>query len=71
MYAMPLQERANAFMENVRPFCPFETEPLYFERFIVTVKPNEMVAWPFECLICERSDCPLAKVKKKADLDAA
>ena len=65
MYAMRLQERANQFMENVQPFCPFEAEPLYFERFIVTVKPNEMVAWPFECLICERKDCPLARLAKK------
>ncbi len=64
MYTMPLQERANQFMENVQSVCPFEDQTQYFERFIVTVKPNEMVAWPFECLICERKDCPLARSNK-------
>ncbi len=64
MYAMPLQKRAEQFMESVQPFCPFEDKTLYFERFIVTVKSNEMVAWPFECLICDRKDCPLAHSQK-------
>ena len=56
---MTLQERAHELYENVHPICMRNHSHAFtWERFIITIKNNEVVAWPLECLVCTERGCP-------------
>ncbi|MCD6165592.1 hypothetical protein DRQ15_05465 [candidate division KSB1 bacterium] len=56
---MTLQERAQELYENVHPICRQKNDySIAWEKFIITVKNNEVVAWPLECLACTQKNCP-------------
>ncbi len=56
-----LQERAYELVENILPICPQSHPGLFWDKFIITVKNSEVIAWAFDCLICEQVNCPLFK----------
>lgn len=55
---MRLQERAHELIENITPICPNSNPGLFWEDYIVTIKSGEVVYWPFNCLTCDKIDCP-------------
>ena len=58
-----LRARAEEMMQNVRPICHRNDSDISWEQFIVTVKSCEVVAWSFDCLTCDRVNCPLLSSK--------
>lgn len=55
--AMNLQQRAQEIVDDLYILCPLETHPKYTGKCIVTVKKDEVICWPFECLICQNTNC--------------
>ncbi len=51
--------RAEEFMEDVQIVCKNRNSSISWDKLIVTIKSNEVVAWSFDCLTCDRSSCPL------------
>lgn len=53
--------RAEEFMEDVKLICQNNNNSaaISWEKFIVTVKKSEVVAWSFDCLTCDHVNCPL------------
>lgn len=66
-----LAARAQELVENVKPACRQNDDGIAWERFIVTVKSKEVVAWSFDCLTCDRSTCPRMKSPDKAPQNAS
>jgi len=54
-----LQERAYELVENISPVCPKSYPGLFWEEFIITIKSGEVIAWSFNCLVCDQTNCPL------------
>ena len=46
-------------MEDVKIVCKNCNSSISWDKFIVTIKSNEVVAWSFDCLTCDHSSCPL------------
>ncbi|HHM24391.1 MAG TPA: hypothetical protein ENJ23_05040 [Bacteroidetes bacterium] len=55
-----LQSRVNELMQDVRPLCQIHSDEIFWDRYIVTIKSSEVVAWSLDCLLCPHSDCPFA-----------
>lgn len=53
-----LRSRVDELMENVYPLCQRYSDEIFWERYIVTIKSSEVVAWSLDCLLCMRTDCP-------------
>jgi len=54
---MTLQERAQEILDDIYIPCPFLKGPKFAEKYIITIKSNEVICWPFDCLTCPRTDC--------------
>ena len=63
-----LQERAHELVENISPICPKNYPGLFWDEFIITIKSGEVIAWSFNCLICDQLDCPLFSNLEKNQL---
>ena len=63
-----LRARVDELMENVRPLCQVYSNEIFWERYIVTIKSSEVVAWSLDCLLCMRTDCPFLKREPDASL---
>lgn len=54
-----LVARAEEFMEDTKLVCKNSNSSVSWDKFIVTIKKNEVIAWSFDCLTCEHSSCPI------------
>ena len=55
--------RAEEFMQDVKLICQKNSSAIFGEKFIVTIKKSEVVAWSFDCLTCDHVNCPLYSSK--------
>lgn len=53
---MSLTQKAQELLDEVYTTCPLEGGKIT-ERYIITIKSNEVVCWSFECLICPKTNC--------------
>jgi len=58
-----LTARAEEFMQDVKLICQKNSSTIFGEKFIVTIKKSEIVAWSFDCLTCDHVNCPLYSSK--------